>query len=100
MSPVNPSPKKRSARKSAVAIRYDRDSMPAPKVVAKGRGIIAERLIALAYENNIPIVEDRLLVEMLEKVGLEQNIPGEMYQVVAEILVAVYKTESKLKKRN
>ena len=67
--------------------------MSAPKVVAKGRGIVAERLIAMARENNIPVVEDKLLVETLEQLNLNQEIPAELYQVVAEILVAVYKAE-------
>jgi len=71
--------------------------MTAPKVVAKGRGIVAERLMALARENEIPIVKDELLVEMLEQLNLNQEIPGELYQVVAEILVAVYKAEGKSK---
>lgn len=90
--------RRKSARKSAVAIRYDRQNMPAPQIVAKGRGIVAERLIALARENGVPIVEDKLLVETLDKLNLNQEIPAELYQVVAEILVAIYKTETGIKK--
>jgi flagellar biosynthesis protein len=100
LSPSNISPRKKNPRKSAVALRYDRANMSAPKVVAKGKGTVAERLIALARENDIPIVEDRLLVEMLDKLNVNQDIPGEMYQVVAEILVAIYKTEAGLNKKN
>ena len=74
--------------------------MPAPQIVAKGRGIVAEKLIALARENGIPIVEDKLLVETLDKLNLNQEIPAELYQVVAEILVAVYKTEVGIKKKD
>jgi flagellar biosynthesis protein len=74
--------------------------MSAPQVVAKGRGIVAEKLIAMAREHGIPIVEDRLLVEMLDKLNLDQQIPGELYQVVAEILVAVYKAEAGVKKKS
>jgi flagellar biosynthesis protein len=73
--------------------------MSAPKIVAKGRGGVAERLIEMARENKIPIVEDKLLVEMLDQLNLNQEIPGELYQVVAEILVAVYKAEAGLKKK-
>ena len=72
--------------------------MGAPQVVAKGRGIVAEKLIALARSNGVPIVENKLLVEMLENLHLNQEIPGEMYQVVAEILVAIYKAEAGTKK--
>ena len=68
--------------------------MAAPRVVAKGRGIVAEKLIDMARENNIPVIEDKLLVEMLENLNLEQEIPAELYQVVAEVLVAIYKAES------
>ncbi len=98
MSP-EPRRRKKTTRKTAVAIQYDREAMSAPKVVAKGRGGVAERLIELARENKIPIVEDKLLVEMLDQLNLNQEIPGELYQVVAEILVAVYKAEAGLKKK-
>jgi flagellar biosynthesis protein len=98
---LSPEPRhrKKTTRKTAVAIQYDRNDMSAPKVVAKGRGGVAERLIELARENKIPIVENRLLVEMLDQLNLNQEIPGELYQVVAEILVAVYKAEAGLKKK-
>jgi flagellar biosynthesis protein len=100
VSPSPRGPKKKSPRKTAVAIQYDRATMPAPEVVAKGRGIVAEKLIAMAKEHGIPIVEDKLLVEMLDKLNLNQQIPGELYQVVAEILVAVYKAEAGVKKKS
>jgi flagellar biosynthesis protein len=100
VSPSPRVPKKKGARKTAVAIQYDRATMPAPEVVAKGRGIVAEKLIAMAKEHGIPIVEDKLLVEMLDKLNLNQQIPGELYQVVAEILVAVYKAEAGVKKKS
>ena len=61
-------------------------------MVAKGRGVVAERLIAMARESGVPIVENKLLVEMLENLNLNQEIPGELYQVVAEILAFVYRT--------
>ena len=89
---------RKNPRKTAVALQYDRASMPAPQVVAKGRGIVAEKLIAMARENGIPIIEDKLLVEMLDQLNLNQQIPGELYQVVAEILIAVYKAEKGTKK--
>jgi flagellar biosynthesis protein len=73
--------------------------MAAPQLVAKGRGVVAERLIAVARENGVPIVENKLLVEMLDKLNVNQSIPAELYQVVAEILVAIYKAETGVKKR-
>ncbi len=74
--------------------------MGAPRLVAKGRGVVAERLIAMARESGVPIVENKLLVEMLENLNLNQEIPGELYQVVAEILVAIYKAEAGTKKKS
>jgi len=88
------SPARRNPRKSAVAIRYDRGDMGAPQLTAKGRGLVAERLIALARANGIPVVEDKLLVEALDKLDLNREIPADLYQVVAEILVAVYRSET------
>ena len=98
MSPAPRVPRRKTGRKSAVAVRYERESMGAPQIVAKGRGIVAEKLIALARESGVPIVENKLLVEMLEGLNLNQEIPGELYQVVAEILVTIYKAEAGAKK--
>ena len=77
----------------AVALQYRKGRMKAPQVTAKGRGILAERLVALAHEYGVPVQEDRLLVEALEAVEVGGEVPAELYQVVAEILVAVYRAE-------
>lgn len=90
-------PRRKPNRKTAVALQYDRVKTGAPKVVAKGSGLIAERLIQMARENHVPVIEDKLLVEMLEQLNVNQEIPPELYQVVAEILVAIYRAENKLK---
>ena len=82
-----------------MALRYDRKAMPAPLVVAKGRGVIADKLIDLARKNGIPVLEDRLLVETLDQLNVNQEIPPELYQVVAEILVTLYKAETGLRKQ-
>lgn len=96
MSPLRP--KRKLTRKTAIAINYDKVAMEAPKLVAKGRGVIAERLIELARENGIPVVEDRVLVETLDQLNVNQQIPPELYQVVAEILVSVYRADETIKK--
>jgi flagellar biosynthesis protein len=72
--------------------------MVAPKLVAKGNGVVAERLIAIARENGIPVIEDKVLVETLDQLNVNQQIPPELYQVVAEILVSVYRADETLKK--
>jgi flagellar biosynthesis protein len=96
LSPLKP--KRKLTRKTAIAINYDKTAMAAPKLVAKGRGVIAERLIEEARENGIPVVEDKVLVETLDQLNVNQQIPPELYQVVAEILVSVYRADETMKK--
>jgi flagellar biosynthesis protein len=90
-------PRKGSGRKTAVAIGYEKEKMSAPQIVAKGSGVIAERLISMAKENGIPIVENKVLVETLNQLNVNQEIPGELYQVVAEILISIYRAETSRK---
>ncbi len=80
-------------RYKAIALEYDKGRMKAPRVTAKGKGVLAERLVELARESGVPIQRDRLLVEALEAVDVGQEVPFELYQVVAEILVTVYRAE-------
>ena len=77
--------------RSAVSLRYDSRVNKATLVTAKGKGFIAEKIIALAKENNIPIKEDPDLVHLLSQVDLNKEIPASLYQVVAELLSFVYK---------
>jgi len=78
-------------RKKAVALRYEAEKDPAPRVVGKGSGLLAERIIALAREHNIPVHEDVDLVEVLSRLDLNAAIPPETYVVVAEILAFIYR---------
>ncbi|WP_333653335.1 EscU/YscU/HrcU family type III secretion system export apparatus switch protein [Dissulfurispira sp.] len=78
-------------RKKAAALRYDAKKDAAPKVVAKGSGKIAERILQLAKEHNVPIKDDPQLVEVLSTLDLYQEIPPELYRAVAEILAFVYR---------
>jgi flagellar biosynthetic protein FlhB len=76
----------------AVALRYDVDVAPAPIVVAMGERKLAERIKALAYESNVPVIENRAVARALlatAKVG--QMVPSALYAVVAEILAFVYR---------
>jgi flagellar biosynthesis protein len=77
--------------KRAAALRYDQTRDNAPKILAKGRGKMAERIVAAAREHNIPLVEDRNLVQILETLDLNTEIPTELYQAVSEVLVFVYR---------
>ena len=77
--------------KKAVALKYTPEESEAPIVLAKGKGDIAKEIIRIAVENNIPIVEDEALVNALIKLDLYEEIPPELYEAVAEILIYVIK---------
>jgi flagellar biosynthesis protein len=74
----------------AAAIKYDSAGDSAPKVTASGRGIIAEKIIAIAQDNGIPVKNDPDLVQILSKLKVGAEIPVELYRAVAEILAFVY----------
>jgi flagellar biosynthesis protein len=77
-------------RKYAVSLEYDGQKNKAPKVSAKGQGPIAEKIISLAQQHNIPIKEDPDLVQILSQIDINQEIPPSIYKVVAELLTFVY----------
>jgi len=81
--------------KSAVALKYHTETDAAPKVTAKGEGSVAERIIKLAKENQVPIKEDPDLVQILSQVDINKEIPPPVYKVVAELLAFVYKLNNK-----
>ncbi|NLO98234.1 MAG: type III secretion protein [Peptococcaceae bacterium] len=82
--------------KQAAALAYDH--VGAPRVVAKGKGHVAQKIIEFAQEKGIPIQNDQALVEALMQVELSREIPPELYQAVAEVLAFVYKLD-KMKSR-
>ena len=75
---------------TAAAIKYDSASSNAPKITARGRGFIADKIIEIAEENGIPIKNDPDLVQILSKLDIGAEIPVELYRAVAEILAFVY----------
>jgi len=82
-------------RQRAVALRYRPGEDEAPVVVAKGKGFIAEKIIAIAEKHDIPLYQDPDLVEILSAVDLSAAIPPELYQAVAEVLAFVYRMNEK-----
>lgn len=80
-----------SDRQVAVALKYVQDADAAPRLVAKGRGAVAEQILAIARAHGIPVHRDTDLVEVLAKLNLDDLIPSELYQAVAEILAHLYK---------
>jgi flagellar biosynthesis protein len=89
--------KKEDKIKKAVALKYERGNDVAPKVTAKGRGAVADKILALAKEHKIPIEQDSTLMEALYRLDINEEIPEELYQVVAELLAFIYRM-NKLKK--
>lgn len=74
--------------KTAVALSYDPDE-DAPKVIASGKGVLAERIIEKAKESNVAVHRDDKLADTLSKLEIGDMIPPELYEVVAEILIFV-----------
>ncbi len=80
----------------AVAIQYDPEQMKAPVVIAKGAGLIAQRIRRLALENNVPVVERKPLAQLLYKeVEINHPVPDQSYAAVAEVLAYVYQLKGK-----
>lgn len=89
----------RKKPKQAIALEYN-PSEDAPKVIASGKGVLAERIIEKAKENDVPIHKDDKLADTLSRLEIGEMIPPELYEVVAEILIFVDsmdKLKSKMK---
>ncbi|QCP11413.1 EscU/YscU/HrcU family type III secretion system export apparatus switch protein [Pseudoduganella umbonata] len=78
---------------SAAALAY-RDGSGAPKVVAKGRGLVAEQIIAVAAEAGVYVHESKELVSLLMDIDLDRQIPPALYRVIAELLAWLYHIEA------
>jgi flagellar biosynthesis protein len=79
----------------AVALHYDKSG--APRVVAKGRGSIGEKIIEVARAHDIPIEENELLAGALSNVELGDEIPAELYKAVAEVLIFVLRLSGRIR---
>lgn len=86
----------KSSTKKAVALQYERGRDSAPKVLASGRGLIAERILQIAVECGVPQYEDPLLTDALRQLELDDEIPPALYQAVAEALAFVYRMNERL----
>ncbi|ETT85840.1 EscU/YscU/HrcU family type III secretion system export apparatus switch protein [Viridibacillus sp. FSL R5-0477] len=85
--------KQQLERKEAVALSFNPGGFEAPKVIAKGKGKIAENILEQAKDNNIPIQEDPSLVQLLGQLDLNESIPEELYQAVAEVFAFIYRLD-------
>ena len=88
-------PPARSDLKSAVALAYSQGDA-APRVVAKGRGLLAEQIISRAREHGVYVHESPELVSLLLQIDLDQRIPPQLYLAVAELLAWIYRLENSL----
>jgi flagellar biosynthesis protein len=79
--------------KQAVALSYDATIQSAPKVVAKGKGMVAANIIEKAKEHHLPIQEDASLVELLSQLQINETIPEQLYEAVAEVFAFIYNVD-------
>lgn len=80
--------------KTATALRYRSEAEAAPRVTASGRGAMAEKILAAAAANGVPVVEDPDLAELLSALDLDVEIPPALYRAVAEVLAFVYRLDA------
>ena len=79
----------------AVALRYDRNNEDSPRVVAKGKGFVAQQLLAIARRHAVPVYQNQSVTQLLMAVELDREIPPELYQALANILAYVYRLDGK-----
>lgn len=83
-------------KRRAVALRYNEEQDRAPKMIAKGRGLLAEKIIELARKNRIHVQEDPDLVAVLSTLDVDAEIPEQLYRAVAEVLAFVYRVNQRM----
>ena len=89
----------KDSQRAAIAVKYDTKEGKAPKIIATGKGNVADKILEVAEENKIPFFEDPSLTDLLSKLELNQQIPGELYVLIAEVLAFVYQLDKLAKKR-
>lgn len=92
--------KKVAPRPAAAALKYDPVGHEAPQVVAAGKGFMAEEIVRLAKEHNVPLLEDAQLVEALSRLEITESIPRDLYAVVAEVLAYVFRVDQEAARRS
>lgn len=81
-------------RRQAAALRYKAGESPAPEVVARGEGYVAEAIVEAARRHGVPIHQSPQLVQLLTRLPLDETIPPALYRAVAEILVFLLKADA------
>jgi flagellar biosynthesis protein len=80
-------------KRFAAALGYQKDRDRAPKLLAKGRDLVADRIIALAKEHERPVYKDERLSQQLQNLEVGEAIPEELYEIVAEVLIFIAKVD-------
>lgn len=88
-----------NAEAQAVALRYDMERDRAPKVVAKGKGYVAENIMTVAQMNAVPVYQNKTLVNMLMALDIDREIPPELYRAIAEVMAYVYRIDKRAGER-
>jgi flagellar biosynthesis protein len=86
-------------KREAIALEYQPADEHAPRVVAKGKGAVAEKIIEVARKAGVPIREDSVLVSLLSHLRVDQEITPEAYKAVAELLAFIYRVHNRWKAR-
>lgn len=89
MNYINSTKRRQQNGQSAAVIRYDETDGGTPSVIAQGTGVLAERIIELARQHGVQMQEDEQLVQHLLDLDLGDNIPPQLYSVIAEILLLI-----------
>ncbi len=85
--------------KKAVALRYDENKEAAPVIVASGLGYVAEKIVEIANDNEVPVYEDNSLATVLTQLELGTEIPEELYQAIVDIYVYFLKFSPEMEKK-
>lgn len=91
--------KSRHERKEAIALGYNQQDGSAPKVVAKGKGMIAENILSKASEHGVPVQEDKSLLSLLGNLDIGESIPEELYGAVAEVFAFIYRLDRDISRK-
>ncbi|PKR78606.1 hypothetical protein CEY16_02290 [Halalkalibacillus sediminis] len=84
-------------RKQAIALKYDEGSDEAPQIVAKGQGLVAEKILDSASDHEVPVHEDATLIQLMDELNINDRIPEDLYQAVAEVFAFIYQMDKKYK---
>ncbi|MBW3113887.1 MULTISPECIES: EscU/YscU/HrcU family type III secretion system export apparatus switch protein [Bacillaceae] len=91
--------KSRHERREAIALGYNQHHGSAPKVVAKGKGMIADNILSKAAEHGVPVQEDKSLLSLLGNLDIGESIPEELYGAVAEVFAFIYRLDRGISKK-